>query len=54
MKYYLDEKYISDTLYTMNENLNKPVNNLNNFLSLVEEEFNIEYNEEQKTLLSEY
>lgn len=51
MKYYLDEKYISDTLYTMNENLNKPVNNLNNFLSLVEEEFNIEYNEEQKNAI---
>lgn len=51
MKYYLDEKYISDTLYTMNENLNKPANNLNNFLSLVEEEFNIEYNEEQKNAI---
>ena len=48
MKYYQDELYISKTLYAMNEALNKPVNNLNHFLSLVEEEFNIKYNEEQK------
>lgn len=51
MKYYQDEKYISKTLFEMNENLNKPVNNLNHFLSLVEEEFNIEYNEEQKNAI---
>lgn len=51
MKYYQDEMYISKTLYEMNENLNKPVNNLNHFLSLVEEEFNIEYNEEQKNAI---
>ncbi|MDE5630333.1 MAG: ATP-dependent RecD-like DNA helicase [Bacilli bacterium] len=48
MNYYQDELYISKTLYTMNENLNKSVNNMSNFLSLVEEEFNITYNEEQK------
>lgn len=48
MKYYQDELYISKSLYEMNESLNKPVNNLNHFLSLVEEEFNITYNEEQK------
>ncbi len=51
MKYFQDEKYISKTLFEMNENLNKPVNNLNHFLSLVEEEFNIEYNEEQKNAI---
>ncbi len=48
MKYYQDELYISKILYEMNEALNKPVNNLNHFISLVEEEFNITYNEEQK------